>query len=60
MTTYHINCGVVVRTTPGIPGSNPGWNFFPQLANNHYTDFIFTVGGTWVWLFWGYICILWG
>ena len=44
MTTYHISCGAVVRISPGVPGSNPGWKFSffsPQLANNHYTNFIF-------------------
>ena len=33
MTTYHVNCGAVVRISPGVlevPGSNPRWNFFPS------------------------------
>ena len=55
MTTYHIHCGAVVRTSPRIPGE-----IFSQYTNYHYTNYVFTVGGACVWLFQVYIYILWG
>ena len=44
MTTYHISCGAVVikdlTWSPRFKSSVEIFFFFPQLANNHYTNFI--------------------
>ena len=59
MTTYHTYGGAVVRTSPGVPGSNPRWNFFLLFSLIRPIIItlikIFTVGGAWVWLFRVYV-----